>query len=583
MPYPKTKSESYNASGGINVKASLYATAENEQLDILNMDFRVPGSLLKRYGSTEYIGASVQGSVGGLYEFSRLSGASYIVATANTTAYTINTGNFVAFRTGLLNNGIFDFVPFVDRLFMANGQNFFKTDGVNSSNYSLPPGQSTSGFLITPGVGGGLSGVVIASYGYLNDRGYYGPPGQGVTLTLNGITFGSVRYNGLSVPSGYGITAYAFYRSDIGQILQYGTTQAPVSIGATFVDSAPISFVRPSPEFLWFTMAPKYLELYNNQLFMAGFSSALSTAYWSEIGEPEGVLPEYFAEFRTNDGDRITGLKSYANQLVVVKERSTLQLTGDDPTNFAINQVSDQFGCISNRAMVTYNNVVEWLDTKGVVQYNGANISFVSNRVENIFLRMNLPAARERAQAIHFRDLNEIWWSFPIDGATENNCVVVHDYLVDAWTVFRGFDPASLAVVRGRFERDTVLYGSYSGTIFNFGASLFGDDGRGITCSVQPRYLAPMGQSMEQQFRRLYLNVDPIIGVTQPIEVKLRPNYGASVSQSYTMYQNPFQSRIEFGIPAISMSPEFIHVSATLSLKINGWTIESRFQRAVPE
>jgi hypothetical protein len=581
MPYPKQKSETYNASGGINVKASVYATAENEQLDILNMDFRVPGSLTKRFGSTSYIGASVAGIVGGIYEFTRLSGSSYLIVTANTNAYTINTGNFVAFRSNLLNNGIFDFVPFVDRLFMANGQNFFKTDGVNSSFYSLPPGQSTPAFGVTGAVGGGLSGIFIASYGYLNDRGYFGPVSQGITVSLNGITFGSFLYHGMTTPAGYGITALAFYRTDVGQFVQYGTTIAPIS--ATFVDNAPLSFTRQAPEYLWFTMAPKYLELFNNQLFLAGFSSMPSTAYWSDIGEPEGVLPESFAEFRTNDGDRITGMKTYSNTLVVTKERSVLRLSGDDPSNFAIQEVSDQFGCISNRAMVVYNDVMEWLDTKGVVQYNGANIAFTSNRVENIFLRMNLVAARERAQAIHFRDLNEVWWAIPVDGSTQVNAVVVHDYLVDAWTVYKGFNPASLAVILGRFEKSTVLYGNYGGQVFNFGASLMGDNGAGITCSVQARYLAPMGQSMEQQFRRFYLNVDPIIGVTQAISVNLRPNYGASIAASYTMYQNPFQSRIDFGVPAVSLSPEVIQVSATLPFKVNGWTMESRFQRAVAE
>jgi len=581
LSYPKQKSESYNAAGGINIKASLYATATNEQIDILNMDFRAPGALTKRYGSTVLIGASVAGLVGGLFEFSRLSGASYIVATANTNAYTINTGNFAAFKSGLLNNGIFDFVPFVDRLFMANGQDFFKTDGQNSSFYSLPPGQSSSSFGITAAVGGGLSGTVIASYGYLNDRGYYGPVSQGITVSLNGVTFGSVLYFGMQTPSGYGISALAFYRSDIGQIIQYGTTQTAAGT-ATFVDNAPISFIRSAPQFLWFTLAPRYLELYNNQLFLGGFSSMLSTVYWSDIGEPEGVLPEFFAEFRTNDGDRVTGLKTFANSVVVTKERSTLLLTGDDPSNFAIAQISDQFGCVSNRAMVSYNNVVEFLDPKGVVQYNGANIQFVSNRVENIFLTMNLAAARDVAQAIHFRDLNEVWWAIPLDGATTLNCVVVFDYLVNAWTVFKGFNPSSLAVVRGMFDKPTVIYGSYSGTVFNFGASLFGDNGAGITSSVQTRFLAPMGQSMEQQFRRLYLNVDPIVGFTQAIQTNLIPDYGASSAQSYTMYQSPFQSRIEFGLPATALSCQFIHVSASTPLKINGWTVESRFQRAVP-
>lgn len=576
MSYPKQKSESYNAIGGINVKASRYATAENEQLDILNMNFVTPASLTKRYGSTLFIGASVQGRIGGLFEFSRLSGASYILATANTNAYTVQTGSFNSIRAGLLNNGIFDFVPFVDRLFMANGRDFFKTDGVQTSNFSLPAGATVG---ITAGPGGGLSGIVLAGYGFLNDRGYYGPAGDGITISLNGISYGSILYGGMSTPAGFGISAIAFYRSDIGQVFMFGTTQVPAGT-ATFIDSSPIG-TRPAPTYQYFTLAPRYLELYNNQLFLAGFSSMLSTVYWSDIGEPEGIEPEFFAEFRTNDGDRVTGVKSFGSQLIVTKERSVHKLTGDNPNNFALQEISDQFGCVSNRAMVTFNDQLHFLDPKGVCEYNGANIQIISNRVESVFLTMNIAAARENAQAIHVRSRNEIWWAIPCDGATVNNCVVVFDYLANAWTVYKGFDPSSLAVVQGAFLEPTVLYGSYSGTIFNFGASLFGDNGHGITCSIQTRYWAPMGQSTQQQFRRLYLNLDPLAGVTQPITVNLRPDYGATIGATFTMYQAPFQSRIDFGISSKSMNAEFIHVSATLPLKINGWTIESRFQRAV--
>lgn len=582
MSYPHQKSDAFNAAGGMNIKASLYATADNEQLDLLNFNFRAPGALTKRFGSTTLIGQSVAGTVGGLFEFQRLNGSSYIVATANTNAYTINSGNFAPFRSGLLNNGIFDFVPFVDRLFMANGQDFFKTDGTNSSLYSLPPGQSSALFGVTSGLGGGLSGIFLVGYGYLNDRGYFGPVGptlSGITISLDGTTYGSILWTNLVTPLGYGISAIAFYRSLPGQIFMFGTTQTPAGTN-TFQDNAPLS-IRDAPQYLWFTMAPRYLELYNNQLFLAGFSSALSTVYWSDIGEPEGVLPEFFAEFRTNDGDRVTGLKSYASSLVVTKERSTLRLLGDDPSNFTIQEVSDQFGCISNRAMVSYNDVLEFLDQKGVVQYNGANILFTSNRVESVFLNMNTAAARDNAQGVHFRNLNEVWWSIPINGSTFNNCVVVHDYLVNAWTVYKGFNPASLAIVRGAFDTPTMLYGSYSGTIFNFGASLFGDNGLGITCSVQSRYWAPMGQSIQQQFRRLFLNTSPIQGSSQPIQVDLIPDYGSSIAQSYTMYQDPFQNRIDFGISSKSLAARFTHVSATLPITLFGWTIESRFQRAV--
>lgn len=577
MAYEKNKTELYYLQGGINTKASQYVTQDNEALDIRNMNFVVPGAYSKRPGTEYYLGATVSGFVGGLYEFERLSGASYLVATANTNAYTV-TNTWSSFRSGLLNEGLFDFLTFVDRMFACNGQDFFKFDGANSSFYSLPPGQSllTS---ITPAVGGGLSGIFLAGYGYQNDRGYYGPSSQGVTISLNGITFGSILYSGLVTPTGYGISAIAFYRSAPGQVNMYGTTQIAAG-GTSFTDNAPIS-TRPEPPYLHFTMAPKHIETFNNQLMLSGFSSMLSTLYWSDIGEPEGVQPQSFTEFRTNDGDLISGQKTYNNQLVVTKLQSMHRLLGEDPTNFTLQEITDQYGNLSNQAIAVYNNIMVFLDSKGIGQYDGARIQIISNRIEPTFTAMNVNAAREHSMARHFRKYNEVWFAIPINGATMNNHIVVYDYLADSFTEYDGFSPSYLAIAGATFGRKTMLYGSYTGSIAYFGSTINGDLGQAITCLIKTRYLSPMGHSVTQQFRRFFLDVDPILGVTQPINVSFRTDFGSTVGFTSVMYQEPFQSRIDFGLPGKSLSTEITHVSATLPFKINGYTIESRYQRSV--
>lgn len=579
--YPKNKSETYNVSGGIDVKSSKYVTEANEVLELVNLNFQTVGAFTKRPGTTLYLGATVSGRVGGVYEFEKLSGASYIVAGANTNFYNV-TNSWSSVRSGLLNNGIMAFETFVDRLFVANGQDFFKFDGSNTSNYSLPQGQSTSAFGVTGiyNASAGLSGVYIASYGYLNDRGYYGPGSAGITVSLNGISYNALLYYGMTFPTGYGISALVFYRSAAGQVNQYGTTQTTITTGSTFVDYSALS-ARPMPEYLWFTAAPQFMEIYNNQLFLGGISSAPSTLYWSDIGEPEGIDPTFNTEVRTNDGDVLRGIKSYGNDLIVAKQKSFHRLNGDNPENFILQQISDQYGCLSHRTMVTYNNILLFLDEKGIIKYNGANIEILSNRVEDYFLRMNKAAAVNNALAVHFKKYNEIWFHIPIDGATLNNFTVVYDYLADAFTTYQGFNASSLSEAKGAVAEKTLLYGGYSGALAYFSDSVKSDLGQGITCYFQTRFTSLMGQSTEQQFRRFFLNVDPVLGVTQTIGVDFRVNYGSSVISSRTMYQSPFQSRIDFGIPAKTLSASVSHYSATLSFKCFGWTIESRFQRPV--
>lgn len=561
----------------MNSKASPYANGPTELRDIVNMNGATPASLTKRQGSTLYVGATVSGRISGGYEFIRLSGASYFIATANTNAYTV-TSSFNAFKTGLLNGALFSFSTFVDRLFACNGQDFFKYDGANTTNYGLPNGATNWG--VTAIVGGGLSGTFVASFGYLNDRGYFGPAANGITIALNGSTFGTIGYYGLTAPSGFGITALSFYRTNAGAVDLTGTTYAPASTVTANDTGWPLT-TRLAPNTFYFTLVPKYLELFNNQLFMSGFSTIPSTVVWSQIGEPEGIEPQFSAEFRTNDGDRITGMKFYSSSLVVSKENSFHRIDGDNPSNFTLNEVSDQYGCLSHRAMVVFNDRLWFLDTKGIVEYNGANVNIVSNKVEDIFTRMNRTAARENAAAIHVKDANEVWFAIPIDGSTVNNAVVVYDYLSEEWFRYEGFNASSLFIAKGAQSKRVPFYGGYSGNLFNFGISLMGDNGSAITCMVKTAYSIAGDHTEERQWRRFYIDVDPVLGTTQAIQINMRTNYGSTIQLSRTMYQNPFQSRVDFGIPSRSIQAEIVHASATLPFKLNGYTFESRFQRSV--
>lgn len=582
----KFKTERYALLSGINSKASPYVNGPQEMRDLVNLNFREPGALTKRPGTAIYTGATVLGKITGGIEFERLSGASYLVITANTNAYTATQGSFTAVKTGLLNNAIFDFVTFVDRLFGCNGQDFFKFDGTNTQPFSLPAGIGP--LSATAVIGGsllaGVTGIFSIGYGYVNDRGYFGPASDGVTIILNGVTFNSIAYLGMTFLSNYGASYVALYRTSAGGIELTGTTQVIASdiiSGATIIDPGfPLSD-RIATGALHFTLVPRYLEIYNNQLFMGGFSSLLSSVVWSEIGEPENVQPEYFTEFRTNDGDKVTGIRAYSGSVVVTKERSMHRMSGDDPSNFIQQEITDQYGCLSDRAIVVFEDRFWCLDSKGIAEYDGAGVRIVSNQVEDTFKSMNVSAARENACALHVREDNEVWFAIPCDGSQINNCIVVYDYFAKAWTTYKGVEASHMLLARGALDRKTPFYGGYTGAIYSFGSTHYGDAGKAVTCIMTPPFVAPEGQTTEQMYRRFYLNVAPVLGITQAMTVNLRTNYGATIQATRTMYQNPFQSRVDFGLPGKSIQAEVIHASASLPLTITGYAYESRHQRDV--
>lgn len=579
--YPKQKSENYANLGGINTKVSPYQTGPQEFLDLSNFDFTRPGSLTKSPGTTQFVSATLAGRVGGLYEFEKLSGFSQVVVSANTNIYFINGNIFTAFKSGLLNNGIFSFSTFVDRLFSANGTDFFKYDGSATTKFSLPYGDTTS-FGVTAIDGGGLpNGTYVVSYGYFNDRGYFGPGGpiNGLTITL-GASNGAIGFYNMATPSGFGVSGIAIYSSLPNLEDQFQATLIPSQATFTLDAGSPLTTI-PNPPYVYFTLIPRYLELFNNQLLMSGFSSQLSTLWFSDIGEPEGVKPEFSFEVRTNDGDRIFGQKAYIGSAVIFKERSFHRLSGDSPENFLLQELSDQYGCLSHRAAVVWEDRLWFLDRKGICEFNGANIRIISNKIEPIFLAMNIDAAKENAVAIHNRFRNEVWFSIPCNGATLNNCTIVYDYLSNGWTKFEGFMPSSLSYVRSTFHAQRAFFGSYSGSIFNFDENIPNYAGQAMTCVIKSRFLSEMGKSTQEQFRRLFLDTDPVPAGVSSVLINFFQDYGSSIIIQRQMGQAPFQSRIDFGISAKSLAFQLIHANASLPIRVNGWTVESRFQRNV--
>lgn len=584
MAYDKLKTENYAIFQGINTKSSPYINGPQECLSIENMDFMQPGSLTKRWGSTAYISATVSGRIASGIEFQKLDGQSYIIVNANTNLYYV-TNSYNTITTGLLNNGLFDFVPFVDRVFAANGQDFLKIAGQTAAFYGVPQPPMPTGFSSVDSVAAGLvPGTYLFSYAYVDDIGQVGQASSQIAISL-GNTTATVYLTGITSIAGYGVTSFVSYRtaSQPGDLtsLQFATTilDSPTVLRIPVVLDPGPQIANDAPRL---TLVPKYLEIYNNQLFMAGFSQALSTIYWSEIGQPELVQPESFAEVRTNDGDRITGLQSSFQSLFITKERSFHRLSGDDPSNFLLAEISDQYGCISNRAMVTYESRLWFLDTKGIVEYDGANPRIISNPVEPIFTRMNVAAARENAVGLHHRVKNQVEFYIPIDGATMNNCVVVYDYLTSGWTTYRGLNISSVWLARGALNERSVMFGGYTGNIFYFDKRLYGDNGADINCEVKGPFVSPIGQTTEKQFRRLWSNIN-VVGTSHAISVNMYANYGATTVVATREFNQgaTFQDRIDFGVPARSMSFEWTHTSASLPFRLDGYGVAYRFQRDV--
>lgn len=365
----------------------------------------------------------------------------------------------------------------------------------------------------------------------------------------------------------------ALDKSQTATYTSYGFT-LPNSASFGFYDGLPqtgFGFSALTGDFFT-SYIPKYIDINQNRAFMSGFSSLPSSFAFSEVGAPDAVEPENLVEVRTNDGDRIYGQASYNNQYLVFKENSFHRLIGDNPDNYQLVQISDQYGCLSNKSVIQYDQKCLWLDRKGIIEYNGANHTIISSPIEGVFRRMNVDAAKERAVGVHHKDRNQIWWGIPIDGSTVNNLTVVFDYLVGAWTFFDGFNPSSFAMIKGALNKQTAWRGDYTGYVHYFGESFFNDSGAGISCVMSTRFEAA-GENNTWIWRRFFLDTATASGITGVLKGKVFANYDQSTVQAtFQMVQDSFQSRAEMGVVGKAVACEVGHYSASLPLLINGYS-----------
>ncbi len=695
----------YRALGGINIKASKYEMSTAQFLALYNLDFDVPNALQKRPGSTFATGDGTTGPISSVFEFVKLTGQSYVVAGSDTALFYITGSALTLLDTGWTNGQPADYLTFVNKMFVCNGQKWRAWDGSTMVNMGLPlspvamlgfsampsglsfylatgvkiaeefgvnlNGNATT-FMLVGGATHVIKGVswmprgVYVAYSTIRNDGYWGPVDffktarniivnkynsnvdffsgttyftnligftvpagtsaialwVGVDTISRGNTTALVPNNGFQLlgdlgfadPVGGGIAAdhYMSYtlqpNADTSKFWLFTTIPVaslfpvdmssigggatfPILNGTTFnlVSFSALDLVAP-PGRGWSGMTsdffttyiPKYQEINQNVLFASGFSSAPSEVKFSELGQPEAFFPESTFEVRTNDGDRVYMTKAHNNQIIIGKEHSFAKVIGDNADNYQLVELSTDFGCISNNSVLSKDQSLYWLDRKGILEFNGASWRIVSDAVEGIFRRMNLSAAKEKAVGIHHLYRNQLWWGIPIDGATQNNITVVYDYLVGAWTYFDGFNPASFGYIKGALSKPTVYRGDYSGFVHFMGESFYSDSGRGITCALFTRFENEGGENQTSIWRRLFLDVAQVTGVTGVINGRVFSNYDTSTVQAtFTMYQDQFQSRAEMGVLGKGIAAQLSHYSASLPLLINGYGWAKRGLRNV--
>lgn len=160
---------------------------------------------------------------------------------------------------------------------------------------------------------------------------------------------------------------------------------------------------------------------------------------WSEPHRPDWIKLENFQEFKTGDGDQITGVSSLTGNLFITKERSShrvaVQAKGI-PTS-RTDEVSPLHGCIAPNTLIHVNNTVFYLSWDGFVFFDNNTVQKADGKFAEE-LQFSMAAAGENirdASCGYNPHYDEIYLNIPMlttldrdDGRQDN---YGHGYMGD--------------------------------------------------------------------------------------------------------------------------------------------------------
>ena len=317
----------------------------------------------------------------------------------------------------------------------------FCQGGLNTNRDVLSQGETSPGSAVSlinyePAVTGGYRRIS----GYSNDYGTV--PGTGSVLGVcvaNGVNDGILAARKPSSGSDYlhywdtateawvavtisgsptmtGVTKVRFKRYNWGSskvVLTDGINPAATYDGTTYTQITHAD--APS--------APKYSSIFQNHVFLSGDSTEPTNLYFSApydetsfaAGDGAGVI---------NVGFPIVATKAFRDQLFIFGVNNIKKLVGNNISNFVLQNVTDDLGCLATDSVVEIGGDVFFLSQDGYRPISGTNkigdvnLESISRNIQSIFTEVVLEEDLEALSSVVIREKSQFRVFFAVGDST---------------------------------------------------------------------------------------------------------------------------------------------------------------------
>lgn len=473
------------ASGGVNLKSAVTALQDNETPYCRNVTFGSIYGVESRQGFSKKIQTPTSATITGLYQLQRSNNTEFNIFASGANIYLRTSYTaYASIIAGRTPGAFYDFSTLNDYAFIVNGVDAnLKYDGTNVYALGIP---APTGVPATPTVALGGAGVLTGAYQYAytwvssaaNGSQESNPSLASAVINpaAQQVNVGNITVSPAPVIGVQQIVARNIYRTEAGGATFFFLATIADNVTTVFADNIPdtglgieLEFDNDIPPIL------SIIETHKDRLF--GVDPVFpSNLLFSKLYRHDQWPILFSIPVGLDDGDVITAVVSFFDQLVIFKRKSIYVLSGDNELNFVLQkaQTDSRIGALNNRVPAVIGNRIYFLSERGVYSFDGLRIQYESVKIEPFF-DVERPfsqttfnwAFENIAFGINYKNAAKNWYVLcvPTGPAAQNDFIWVLDTVLNAWAPFTGIEASFMAVIEEN-NRPRLWSGDYQGFLW---------------------------------------------------------------------------------------------------------------------
>jgi hypothetical protein len=183
---------------------------------------------------------------------------------------------------------------------------------------------------------------------------------------------------------------------------------------------------------------------------------APSRVRYSNVLDPTKWDAYDFIDFNPDDGDQITAIVRYGQNMVVSKLRSMALLTGNRSSNYNVSWLDSETGAAGKNAICVADKYLVYVAQDGIRFTDLAQSIVATERLMPSWERINKRRLNQAA-CVYWK--NKLYVALPTEGSLHNDTVWVYDFLRNCWSIIDGWE-VSVWKTFNQYGEEILLCGS---------------------------------------------------------------------------------------------------------------------------